>query len=312
MGRERELWNALNQAIREVALKWRDSGRLTHRTADIVRVHLWATLHERPLCWACDADHWPRDLLPITLPDQSTLSRRTRGEHGERFERFLQRVAERLDGDAKSKLMNGSLLQLRRLDGTALTVATHSKDPDARWGRATGQNGKGYKIHALRSVGPMPEQWCLTPLDVDERVVARRFVRRLRGAGYLLCDSLYDGSLLHDLACGANHHLLVPRRRSKRGGGLGHRYQSPRRLASIALLETPATLPGGALVRAACSGYGPSVHARRVEIERDFGNSRSFGGGLTALPAWVRRIWRVRNWVYAKLLIDGARRKLRA
>jgi hypothetical protein len=33
----------------------------------------------------------------------------------------------------------------------------------------------------------------------------------------------------------------------------------------------------------------------------------SFGGGLAALPPWVRRIWRVRNWVWAKLLINGSR-----
>jgi hypothetical protein len=40
----------------------------------------------------------------------------------------------------------------------------------------------------------------------------------------------------------------------------------------------------------------------------------SFGGGLTsALPAFVRRLHRVRLWVHAKLLINAARiRRLEA
>ena len=37
----------------------------------------------------------------------------------------------------------------------------------------------------------------------------------------------------------------------------------------------------------------------------------SFGGGLAHLPAWTRRIWRVRSWVHAKLLINAARIRCR-
>jgi hypothetical protein len=33
----------------------------------------------------------------------------------------------------------------------------------------------------------------------------------------------------------------------------------------------------------------------------------SFAGGLGPLPAWVRRLRRVRLWAWAKLLINGAR-----
>jgi hypothetical protein len=66
------------------------------------------------------------------------------------------------------------------------------------------------------------------------------------------------------------------------------------------LLEPPAGL----------SPFGPSLYARRTDIERDFSGLTCPGGGLAALPPWVRRIWRVRPWVTAKLLINAARIRL--
>ena len=54
-----------------------------------------------------------------------------------------------------------------------------------------------------------------------------------------------------------------------------------------------------------------ALPAAIVQAQSD-GNSRmsvtvSFGGGLSALPAWVRGLDRVRTWVWAKLLINAAR-----
>ena len=45
----------------------------------------------------------------------------------------------------------------------------------------------------------------------------------------------------------------------------------------------------------------------RGTIERAFAAMSSFGGGLTHLPPWVRRLKRVRLWVLAKLAIYHAR-----
>lgn len=314
MGREQTIWKTLGHAIRLASREWKDSPRFTHRTADVLRVHLFSTLRERPIDWACDADNWPRGWLAFRLPDQSTMSRRTRGANGAKLEQFMALVARHLDGDAKQALLDASLLQTRRIDGTALTVAAHSSDPDARWGRGAGQKMKGYKLHVLRSVGPMPEQFAVTALNVDERVVAARFLQRLhRGAGYVIGDSLYDSSELHERALAVDHHLLVPRRQSTRGKGLGHRFQSEQRVRCLAMLEPPKALPGGACVREVGTDYGATLHAGRTEVERDFGHAKSFGGGLrTGLPAWVRRAWRVRKHVISKLLIDGARRRARA
>lgn len=298
---ERECWAELSAAISQVKAQWKESARVEHATALIVRVHLWSALHDRPTCWACDADHWTAHARPPRLPDQSTLSRRMRGKWQKSFDAFCDAMARRLSGGGRPGAALGLALRLlKRMDGKPLPVAAHSKDPDARWGRGAGQDSKGYKLHVIRSENAvMPEQWAVTPLDVDERVVARRMIKRLSGAGYLLCDTMYDSSHLHDGAAAVNHQLLAPRR--KPNTGLGHCYQSPHRLRCIDLLEPP----GGV------SDFGTRLYERRRDIETRFGNLTSFGGGLCGLPPWVRRIWRVRAWVRAKLLIDAARSRYR-
>ena len=82
-----------------------------------------------------------------------------------------------------------------------------------------------------------------------------------------------------------------------RGTGLGHHYQSPDRLRAIELLEPLAAL----------NDFGPSLYRLRTDVERRFSQRVSFGGGLACLPPWVRRIWRVRYWVWGKLLVNAAR-----
>jgi hypothetical protein len=296
---ERECWSELSQAICEVTARWpRESARFTHPTALIVRVHLWSVLHDRPTCWACAAAHWDARTRPAApLPDQSTMSRRKRSKA---FERFVNAVGARLAGRPSSALV-------KRIDGKPLPVAAHSTDPDARWGRGAGQMANGYKLHAIWADRAMPEQWALTPMNVCERRMARRMVKRLAaggcggGGGYLLADAYYDDSILHDVAAAANHQLVAPRRRSGRGTGLGHCYQSPHRLRCIDLTEPPANL----------NPFGPSLCDQRRQVERDLGNLCGFGGGLIVLPPWARRIWRARAWTYGKLLVNAARIRAR-
>ena len=105
-----------------------------------------------------------------------------------------------------------------------------------------------------------------------------------------MADAEFDCNALYDLAHEAGYQLVAPKRQKKRG--LGHRRQSPYRLRSIELLQHP---------------FGKTIYRFRRQIERDFGNLVSFGGGLTCLPAWVRRMTRVRNWVQGKLLVNAAR-----
>lgn len=294
---ERELWSELSQAICEVAARWKESSkRYTHATALIVRLHLWSVLHDRPTSWACGPSSWDARTRPPALPDQSTMSRRKRTPA---FERFLHEVGRRLAGRPSQTL-------IKRIDGKPLSIAAHSTDRDARWGRGAGQEANGYKLHLLWAERAMPEDWALAPMNVCEKRMARRLVkRRLRrcglGCGYLLTDAYYDDSDLHDLVAEANHQLVAPRRRSSRGRGLGHCYQSPHRLRCIEITEPPAQI----------NLFGPSLRASRWQIERDLGNLCGFGGGLTTLPAWARRMWRVRAWVHGKLLVNAARIRCR-
>lgn len=153
----------------------------------------------------------------------------------------------------------------------------------------------GYKIHAICSGNPLPDAFAITPLDVCEKQMAARLIGRVQGTGYCLGDGHYDASWLYDWYGYHGHQLLCPR--VKPGTRIGHHYQSPLRLRAIQLLEPP-----GGIDR-----FGPSLYTLRTNIERNFAHLVSFGGGLAALPTWVRRIWRVRNWVWAKLLINACR-----
>ena len=211
---ERERWTQLCGAIRRVDASFQDSPRYTHRTAVIVKVYLYAAARDRPVSWACDRHNWDeRDgPPPQLLPDQSTMSRRTRGA---RFDQFLREMDTRLAGPRGPGLV-------KRIDGKSLAVAAHSSDRDATWGRGPGQDCRGYKLHAVWAAGrAMPEQWAVTPLNVDERTVARRLVKRLEGTcGYLLADGLYEGDPLCRLCAAADHQLVANRRRP--GSGIGH------------------------------------------------------------------------------------------
>lgn len=173
-----------------------------------------------------------------------------------------------------------------------MPVGGASKDKDARFGRAAGCMAKGYKLHAVWSLRPMPEAWDVAPLNVHERVVARgALLPQLGYVGYLLVDGNYDASDLFDAARARGYQMLMPLPAGKNPGS-GKHYQSPYRLRSLDLIR---------------SDFGKTLYQERGRIERHFGNATSFGGGLGPLPAWVRGLPRVRTRVWAKLLINGVR-----
>jgi hypothetical protein len=68
-------------------------GDFHHPTARILRVYLWAVLHDRPVYGACDRRHWVGIKPPRALPDPSTLSRRLARPE---TQRMLQTLLERL------------------------------------------------------------------------------------------------------------------------------------------------------------------------------------------------------------------------
>jgi len=284
---EREHWTELSQMISEVGSRWQANASDTYSTTCIVRVFAWAVIHNCPVSWACKPANWDDRTRPKHLPSQSQMSRRTRRKD---FQHFLTRLGERIAGHPESMQL------LKSIDGKALTVPAHSTDRDAKWGRGTGQQAKGYKLHAMWADRPMPEQWAITPLNDGEPRLAKRFVGRLKGAGYVLADANYDSNGLYDLAAEHDHQLLAPR--GKPYTGLGHRRHSPHRRRSIELLEQPAFT---------INRFGTELYKCRTDIERHFAHATSFSAGLFTLPPWVRRIWRVRSWVAMKLMVNAAR-----
>ena len=277
---ERELWPRLYHLVMEVGQTLRLID-VTYQPHIIVLVYLWAALHDRPVCWACDEQNWATTTLrPATLPDPSTLSRRLRRVDTAMLMRALvERV--RQEGDPQL---------LAVIDAKPLPVGGASQDPDARCGRGAGMWAKGYKFFAIWGGRPVPETYRVYPMNINEDIVGEEMIPDLDGGGYLLGDGEYDANAVFDAAGAAGYQLLAPREHPE--AGLGHRYQSPYRLRCIELMKT---------------SFGRGLYALRRGIERAFGNLTSFGGGLSPLPAWVRHLERVWQWVTAKLLINAMR-----
>lgn len=275
---ERELYLALYQFVSHSQV--RGKGWL-YSTGTIVMVYWWAVVHDRPMYWAVDKRNWPDDLRPKVLPSQSTLSRRMRRPDVVELMTEIENQFSAMVG-AERRL-------IRIIDGKPLDVSNVSKDADAGYGRAAGGKHKGYKMYVVHAGGPTPLAWALAPMNVSEKTMAAELIPTLPGEGYLLGDAEYDTNNLHDLAHESGHQLVAPKREGK---GLGHHRHSPYRLRCIELLK---------------SRFGKTLLKYRKQIEREFGTLVSFGGGLTCLPAWVRGLQRVRNWVHSKLLINAAR-----
>jgi len=277
---ERELWPLLYHELQAAAAEFRQK-YVQYQPWAVAAVLLWAALHDRPVSWACDGRNWSTTRLrPAALPSQPTVSRRTRRAG---FGLFLNWLSGRFRGHGWPGLALA-------VDGKPLLVGGCSHDPDARFGRAAGHLGKGYKLHAVWGTRPMPEAWEVTALNEHEVNAAERLVGQLAGGGYLLADGNYDAGRLFDAAGGRGYQLVAAQR--DHNPGRGHRRQSPHRLRCIALWATP---------------FGRALYACRVGIETAYGNATAFAGGLGPLPAWVRRPWRVANWVWAKLAINAAR-----
>ena len=276
---ERELWILLYEVAMKLGKPW---GRWKYSTAEIVGVYFWCVVNDRPMCWGVDKTNWPIDLCPKRLPPQSTLSRRMRRSDAQQLMTEIEQTWLAIVG------VSGLLI--RMIDGKPLGVSGVSKDADAAYGRGAGGMQKGYKLHAVWGSGPLPLAWGLAPMNRSEKTMARELIPSLPGEGYLLGDPEFDSNALYDLAHDAGHQLLVPKRQKQHG--IGHRRHSLYRLRSIELMKRQ---------------FGKALYRFRRQIERDFGNLVSFGGGLTCLPAWVRRFPRVRNWVQAKLLVNAAR-----
>jgi hypothetical protein len=275
---ERERWEKVYQLLQALDTH---AFRGVYQAGAVLAVFFWAVIHDRPVSWACERANWDR--IPFRLPSQATMSRRLRQAD----------VLELLATVGKAPAVVGSVEPtcIKYIDGKPLAVGGCSHDCDARWGHGAGGIVRGYKFFAIWGRGPLPIAWQIAAMNVSEESMATKLIAQLSGGGgYLLGDSIYDVNRLYDLALGHGHQLIAPKKR--RRTGLGHRRHSPARLRSIELLQTP---------------FGKQLYGLRTQIERNFGNLTNFGGGLSPLPAWVRRQYRVEQWVRAKLVLSALR-----
>jgi hypothetical protein len=251
----------------------------------IVLVLLRAAADNLSINRACRPEAWVGLPGMSDLPSQPTVSRRSRTA-GVRT--LLEAVEGRLRaaGAADERLV--------AVDGRALPINAHSKDPDAKWGYAARGFAYGYKLHAIWGTGAVPNAWEIRPLNEAESVIAAtRLVPRLpptRHRRYLVGDAAFDSNRLYAAAAERGYQLLAPPRH--RGQGLGHRPHHPARLRGRDLLRTR---------------YGRRLYRQRGLIERQFGNAVMRPEGLGQLPGHVRRLPRVRLFVHCKLILNGTR-----
>lgn len=283
---ERELFRALKRALRRLGRR-RTNRRYRYTDATIVEVYCWAVLNDRPVLWACQLDNWPPGLRRGLLPSQSDMSRRLRTLSVKALLARLERLV--LRGHAPASL-------IYIIDGKPLPIASHSRDPEAGYGRAVGGKSMGYKLHVIVDPAGHVWGWRVAPMNVDERVIARRLIPSLPSEGYLLADGNYNSNRLFAAAAARGVQLVSPRRQRGVGPmGLGNHPQHAARLRSRDLLENGVF------------DFGHQLHQIRHAVEGFLGTLSATGGGLTCLPAWVRRHHRVRLWVQVKLLFNQLR-----
>lgn len=189
------------------------------------------------------------------------------------------------------------------VDGKPLPVSEYTHDREARNGRGAGRYERGYKLHVLIDATWRLLAWDVEPMNTAESVVARRLLQQaaqsktLPEEAIMLGDAAYDSNPLHEVAAQEQVQLIAPRRKANRSISSSHR-QHPNRLLSIAVTEHHPKL-------------NASIRAMRGRVEHYLGALASVGGGLASLPAWSRRLVRVRYWVGAKLAIQATRNALR-
>ena len=284
---EHELYSQLNSIFHDFSRskKYHAGRRFTHQHLTIIRVYLRAVLHDRPTSWATKSANWKTCFHPAHLPSQPTMSRRLRSPQ---LKNIINTLSQRLGHRKPSKAY-------KIIDGKPLIISQFTKDPDTpKAGYAHGRYERGYKLYAIFSDHFMPAAWDVRPINHSELTVTRETLLdqlSLKETGYLLGDRLYDSNHVYEKANQKGLQLIAPRVRA--GTQLGHRKHSPYRLKGLAIAR---------------SKQGWRYLVERKQVEREFAQLIGFGGGLTCLPMWVRRLHRVKMWVWGKLVVNALRK----
>jgi len=299
---ERERYRRMRAILRDVERRCHDNPRFTHRDSTILLVALWAALHDKPISWATEPDHWPGDLRPRPtaparrgLPSQSCMSRRLRGRAGgdadpqanaKDSDPGVFDLLERWQAALRRQLPDSDV---KLIDGRGLVIGGCSKDRDAGFGYAAGTKAKGYKLHWLtdHDSGAV-DGWLVAPMNYPEQAAATHLIAHLpRHTRYVLADNNYDRNDLYEQA-GVHRHVqwLAPPRRT--AAGVGPHRHSDWRLRMQPWLR---------------SDRGKRAMKARIGIEQVNGRLGCAAVGLDHLPYHARRLHRVTVWVALKVLI---------
>jgi hypothetical protein len=293
---DRESWQFVLQAIHRAARNHKPSGRRPkYANGLIVAMYCWSVWHDRCLSWACQRGHYNSIFRPRgTLPSISQFTRRIKTDD---CQDILQMVHEDLAARGVPNLLD-------YIDGKPLLVGASSKDPDAGRGHISGGFGKGYKLHACVGQNRRISVWCVSPLNTDERTVARELLLPHLPtpldprSSLTLADSNYDAARLYNAFADQGHALLASVRSQKLVGPNG---RHPRTLKQM-----------GPVRREALKLWEQHPHLTRFMIEERKNIEGAFSVlavalGLYSLPSFVRRMPRVRRWVGTKIILYHAR-----
>ncbi len=290
---EREFWLILMSALHELSRSRKDCSHHTHSTSLVVRIYLWAVLHDRPTSWACRKQARDQRTRPKTLPSQSTMSRRLRTPA---FDECMNALTRRLRGRVDT-----SKIVVHRVEGKPLPIAKHSRDREAGTGYGAGKLQHGYKLHLVDAGNALPEAWIVTAMNLHESKVALQLIPQLDGTGYFLGDANYDDNRLYEARAEQGLRFVAPRRRPFTGLGKTPKPFHPDRLQAIGTLETARVAAGPGK-----DTFGHERLRQRRRIETTLGRWSSHALGFKGLPAWVRGLRRLSQWVHAKFLIIAA------
>ena len=134
---ERQLWKSILEVLRSVD-KPRYNTRDTFSPQAIVKVWMWAVIHDRPVSWACRAENWPPYERKVQLPSNSTMSRRLRSQA---IRYLLKQIEQRVLRTTDSN----SLVWM--IDGKPLVISGCSKDRQAGYGRAASSKARGSSLN---------------------------------------------------------------------------------------------------------------------------------------------------------------------
>jgi hypothetical protein len=281
---DRQVWKSVCAAIRSADRRVRRCGRRPQFSDQLIlKMLLWSIMHDRPLCWACERDHYSTLFRPRQLPSVSQFCRRVKTS---RINQMLQSVHEYLvRSDQRSTRVF--------FDGKPLPIGDFSRDPDARDGFGVSKLQRGYKLHALGTQDGRILDFRVLPLNAGEPDTARELTPSLPPQALALADSNYDSTFLYQAVNERGSVLITPLKGRARSADRLRRMSAGRRWAIDLWDRFPEI----------CE----HVQVWRDQIERIFSAVCGYGGGLSPLPAWVRRLDRVRRWVTGKIILYHAR-----